>query len=260
MLRVSLAQRNYSFQVGWTTRAVSNFLHERELICEVGRRMYAREFVAAHEGNLSIRLPDGNILCTPTMHCKGFLAPDDLCVIDMEMNQIEGSKKPTSEIRLHLEIYRRRPDIRAVVHSHAPHATAFAVANYAFPCGVLAEPELFLGEVPLAPFAVPGTDEFASSVSPFVAKTNAILLANHGLVTYAEDLEKALWMTEILDSACKSVILSRSLGGPKALTMQQSRALVEARARYGFEDPRDLSDPDADPRSRLLFGDCLNDQ
>jgi L-fuculose-phosphate aldolase len=128
--------------------------------------MYAREFVAAHEGNLSIRLPDGNFLCTPTMHCKGFLSPKDLCVIDAEMNQISGTKKPTSEIRLHLSVYRLRPDVNAVVHSHAPHATAFAVANKPFPCGVLAEPELFLGEVALAPFKVPGTDDFAKSITP----------------------------------------------------------------------------------------------
>lgn len=216
--------------------------------------MYAREFVAAHEGNLSIRLPDGNVLCTPTMQCKGFLEPENLCIIDFEMNRLAGSQKPTSEIRLHLEIYRQRPDVNAVVHSHAPHATAFAVANRPFPCGVLAEPELFLGEVPLAPFEVPGTEEFARSIVPFVGKTNAIMLANHGVVTYAEDLEKALWMTEILDAACKTVILSHSLGGPVQLTKQQSRALVQARPRYGFDDPRDLSDLEADPRDRLLFG------
>ena len=227
---------------------------QREQMCEMGRRMYAREFVAAHEGNLSIRLPDGNFLCTPTMHCKGFLSPKDLCVIDAEMNQISGTKKPTSEIRLHLSVYRLRPDVNAVVHSHAPHATAFAVANKPFPCGVLAEPELFLGEVALAPFKVPGTDDFAKSITPFAAKTNAILLANHGVVTYADDIEKALWMTEILDAACKTVILANQIGGPKILSKQQSKALVEARARYGFTDPRDLSDPASDVRDHLLFG------
>jgi len=119
---------------------MSLFRQERELMCEIGRRMYDRQFVAAHEGNLSVRLSDGNVLCTPTMQCKGFLKPEQLCVIDTEMNQVSGDQQPTSEIRLHLEIYRQRPDIGAVVHSHAPHATAFAVANKLFPCGVLAEP------------------------------------------------------------------------------------------------------------------------
>lgn len=237
---------------------MSNFREERELMCEVGRRMYAREFVAAHEGNLSIRLCDGNILCTPTMQCKGFLKAEQLCIIDNDMNQISGRLKATSEIRLHLEIFRQREDVNAVVHSHAPHATAFAVANRPFPCGVLAEPELFLGEVGLAPFATPGTDEFAKSVNPFVKKTNAILLANHGVATYAQDLEKALWMTEILDAACKTIILSAAIGGPTRLSKQQSRDLVNARQRYGFKDPRNLDDPAADVRDHLLFGEQLD--
>lgn len=233
---------------------MSDFLPERELMCQVGRRMDERQFVAAHEGNLSMRLADGNILCTPTMQSKGRLQAEELCVVDRELNLISGSLPPTSEIRLHLEIYRQRDDVSAVVHSHAPHATAFAVANQPFPCGVLAEPELFLGEVALAPFAIPGTDAFAQSVLPYVQQTNAILLANHGVVTYAEDLERALWMTEILDAACKTVILSMPLGGPKRLSKEQSRALVEARSRYGFKDPRDLSNPELDVRDHLLFG------
>jgi len=237
---------------------VSNFNEERELMCEVGRRMYAREFVAAHEGNLSIRLDDGNILCTPTMQCKGFLKPEELCVIDNEMKQISGPRKATSEIRLHLEIFRQREDVSAVVHSHAPHATAFAVANRPFPCGILAEPELFLGEVGLAPFATPGTEQFAKSVIPFVKKTNSILLANHGVVTYSENLEKAFWMTEILDAACKTIILSATIGGPVQLSKEQSRDLVNARQRYGFTDPRDLDDPAADVRDHLLFGEQLD--
>ena len=104
----------------------------------------------------------------------------------------------------------------------------------------------------------PGTDEFAKSVDPFVKQTNAILLANHGVVTYAEDLEKALWMTEILDAACKTVILSTAIGGPKQLTKEQSRALAQARERYGFSDPREIGDPDCDVRNHLLFGDQLD--
>ncbi len=233
---------------------MDDFPEERELICEVGRRLYAREAVAAHEGNLSIRLSDGNILCTPTMQCKGFLDPKDLCIIDTEMNQVLGVKKATSEIRLHLEIYRQRDDVNAIVHSHPPHATAFAVANRPFPCGMLAEPDLFLGEVALAPFQIPGTHEFALSVTPFVQNTNAIILANHGVVTYADHLEKALWMTEILDSACKTILLSMSIGGPKQLSKEQSRALARARANFGFTDRRDFDDPNLDVRKNPLFG------
>jgi len=232
---------------------MSDYSDERASICEIGQRMYAREFVAAHEGNVSIRLPDGNILCTPTMHCKGLLKPADLCIIDSNMNQISGSKKPTSEIRLHLEIYRQRSDINAVVHSHPPHATAFAVANRPFPCGVLAEPDLFLGQVALAPFQTPGTDEFAKSIVPFVQHTNTILLANHGVVTYSEDLTKAFWMTEVLESGCKTIILAQSIGGPKQLSKEQGRALAKTRANFGFKDPRDLDDPDLDVRKNPMW-------
>jgi L-fuculose-phosphate aldolase len=168
------------------------------------------------------------------------------------MNMLTGGKA-TSEIRLHLEIYRQREDIRAVVHSHPPHATAFAVANRPFPCATLAEPDLFLGEVALAPFQVPGTMEFAESVAPFVQDTNAVILSNHGVVTYAEDLETAFWMTEILESACKTVILSMSIGGPQQLSKEQGRELARARKNYGFNDARDLMASDCDVRGHSLF-------
>ncbi len=213
----------------------------RQLICDIGKRIYAREFVAGHEGNLSIRLGEDAVLCTPTMHCKGDLNPEDLCVVDFEMNVIAGSEKPTSEIRLHLEIYRQRSDVHAVVHSHPPHATAFAVAHQPLPTRYLAEPDLFLGETGFAPFATPGTNEFAQSIQPFVKQTNAVLLANHGLVTYGTDLKSAFWMTEIFESSCKTLLMSFLLGGPQRLSAEQGRALAEKRANFGFTDPRDFS-------------------
>lgn len=236
---------------------MSDFDTQRQLICEMGRRMYQREFVAAHEGNLSVRAND-HFLCTPTMHCKGHLQPTDLCIVDSAMNIVDGNNKPTSEIRLHLEIYRNRKDVGAVVHSHPPYATAFAVANCPFPCAVLAEPDLFLGEVALAPFEVPGTDAFAKSILPYVQETNAIILANHGVVTYAADLKTAFWMTEILESACKTVILSASIGGPKQLSREQGIALAKARENFGFKDTRQLDDPGYDVRSHPLFAEKMN--
>lgn len=222
-------------------------LEARKRICDVGRKMYQREFVAGHEGNLSIRLAPDRILCTPTMHCKGELEPEDLCVVDGDMNQIKGPHRPTSEIRLHLSIYRQRSDVHAVVHSHPPHATAFAVAHRALPTRYLAEPDLFLGETGIAPFAVPGTEEFANSIDPFVQQTNAVLLANHGLVTYGLDLKSAFWMTEIFDASCRTLLLSLQLGGPQRLSDQQGRALAVKRANFGFDDPRDFSDLDNYP-------------
>lgn len=231
----------------------------RNLICEIGRRMYQREFVAGHEGNLSIRLDEKTILCTPTMHCKGDLAPEDLCVVDLEMNVVAGATKPTSEIRLHLEIYRQRDDVHAVVHSHPPHATAFAVARRPLPCCYLAEPDLFLGETGLAPFEVPGTEEFARSIVPFVKTTNAVLLANHGLVTYGNDLKSAFWMTEIFDASCRTLILSTMIGGPAKLTSEQGRALARKRSAFGFDDPRDLDDPNCDFRKPVLFREAYEE-
>ncbi len=236
-----------------------NDLNEREQICEIGRRMYQKDFVAAHEGNLSIRVDDNKILCTPTLRCKGFMKPEELCVVDLSGNPIEGSGRPTSEIKLHLKVYNERPDVNAVVHSHAPHATSFAVARVPFPNCMLAEPDLFLGEIALAPFEVPGSQAFADSILPFVKHTNAILLANHGVVTYGKSLEEAFWMTEILDAACRTLIFSKllggpqPLGGPQRLTSDEGKLLAQTRQHFGFKDPRPLDDPNCDVCDHFLF-------
>lgn len=210
----------------------------RNRICEIGRRMYDRQFCAANEGNLSCRLNEGQILCTPTLHCKGFLQPDDLCLVDLQGNQQSGSKRRTSEILLHLEIYRRRPDIQAVVHCHPPHATAFAVAREPIPMGVLPEPEVFLGEVPLAPYSRPGTQQFAETIVPFVDRCNTIVLANHGTVSFADDLERAFWMTEILDAYCRILLNARQLGHVHFFSPLENRELLDLREQWGFRDPR----------------------
>ena len=213
-------------------------LELRKQMCEIGRRMYDRQFCAANEGNLSCRLSDDEVLCTPTLHCKGFLQPDDLCTVDLQGNQISGNKRRTSEVLLHLEIYRQRPDVRAVVHCHPPHATAFAVAREPIPMGVLPEPEVFLGEVPLAPYKRPGTQEFAETIVPFVHKANTIILCNHGTVSYAENIEHAFWMTEILDAYCRILLNARQLGRVNWFTPKENRELLDLRLQWGFEDPR----------------------
>jgi L-fuculose-phosphate aldolase len=226
---------------------------EREQICEIGRRMYQKNFVAGHEGNMSVRIADNQILCTPTLRCKGFLKPKEICVVDLAGNPADGSAKPTSEIKLHLSIYRERPDVKAVVHSHAPHATAFAVAREPVPNCVLAEPDLFLGEIAIAPFQIPGSQQFADSILPFVKQTNAILLANHGVVTYGTSLEEAFWMTEILDATCRTLILAKLLGGPKRLTSEEGKLLAKARSNFGFNDPRPLDNASCDVCDHWLF-------
>lgn len=203
--------------------------------------MYQRQFCAANEGNISVRLDEERVLCTPTLRCKGFLNPADLCVVDLAGNQLAGELQKTSEILLHLQIYRQRQDIIGVVHCHPPHVTAFAITGEPIPMGLLPEPEVFLGEVPTAPYVLPGTQAFADSILQFVQKTNAIVLANHGVVSYASGLERAYWLTEILDSYCRILINSRALGVPKYFDGTQMRELLDLKERWGFADPRTTS-------------------
>ena len=210
---------------------------QRLVICEIGDRLYRRGFAAANDGNISVRQGDDQFLCTPTMHCKGFLKPADLCVVDLQGCQISGTKKPSSEIRLHLEIYKARPDVNSVVHCHPPHATAFAVAREPIPQGVLPEAEVFLGEVPIAPYETPGTQEFAETLLPFVQLTNVIVLANHGTVSFGENLEHAYWWTEILDAYCRILILARGLGNVQQLPADKVQELRELRTRWGAAPP-----------------------
>src|SRR5271157_4805950 len=144
----------------------------KEQICEIGRRVYAKGFAAANDGNISIRLNDHDVLCTPTMVSKGFLKPEQLCVVDYEGKQLRGTTKRSSEILLHLAVYKNNPAVNAVVHCHPPHATAFAVAGAPIPEGVLAEVEVFLGEVPIAIYETPGSQKLADTIIRFVKKCN----------------------------------------------------------------------------------------
>ena len=210
---------------------------EQELkrqLCEYGRRAYDKGLVAANDGNLSVRLDENQVLCTPTLQCKGFLKPEDICTVDLDGKHVAGKKRPTSEIRLHLEVYRRRSDVYSVIHTHPPHVTAFAVCGKPIPSGILAEPEIFLGEVPTAEYATPGSDEFAKTIVPFVEETNTIVLANHGMVSYEGDLERAFWLTEILEAYCRTLILAKSIGEPKRLSESEQMELKRLRREFGF--------------------------
>ena len=152
----------------------------KEQMCDIGRRIWHKGFCAGNEGNHSYRIGADRVLCTPTGISKGFLKPDDICTVDMEGKQVSGKRKRTSEILLHLAIYKERPDVRAVIHSHPPHATAFAVAHEPITKYILPEVEVFLGDVPITKYETPGGKQFAETVLPFVKKTNVIILANHG--------------------------------------------------------------------------------
>jgi L-fuculose-phosphate aldolase len=207
-------------------------------ICEIGDRIYKKGFAAANDGNISFRVSEKEVVCTPTQICKGYMKPDDLCVVDMEGNQIAGHRKRTSEIKLHIAIMKERPEVRSVVHCHPPHATAFGIAREPVPQCILPEVEVFLGDVPITQYATPGGQEFASTILPFVHKTNIIILANHGTVSYGETVERAYWWTEILDAYCRMLMLARGLGRVNYFTEPEARALLDLKQQWGFQDPR----------------------
>jgi len=210
----------------------------KQEICEIGRRIYAKGFAAANDGNISVRISENEVLCTPTLQCKGFLTPDDITTVDMSGKQIAGRKKMSSEALLHLEIYKQRADIKSVVHCHPPHATAFAVAREPIPQCVLPEVEVFLGDVPIARYETPGGQAFADTILPFVHKSNIMLLANHGTVSYGETVERAYWWTEILDAYCRILLLSHQLGRVQYVGEQKERELLELKKGWGYSDPR----------------------
>lgn len=210
----------------------------KQEICEIGRRIYNKGFAAGNDGNITFRLGENEVLCTPTMISKGFMQPDDICTVDMQGNQLSGRRKRTSEVLLHLAIMKERPDVKSVVHCHPPHATAFAVAREPIPQCVLPEIEVFLGETPITVYETPGGQKFADTVLPFVQKTNIMILANHGTVSYGESVERAYWWTEILDAYCRILLIARDLGRVSYLDEQKSRELLELKAKWGWKDPR----------------------
>jgi L-fuculose-phosphate aldolase len=210
----------------------------KQEICDIGRRIYNRGFAAANDGNISYRIGENEVLCTPTMHCKGFLTPDDICTVDMDGNQLAGRKKRSSEVLLHLTIMKERPEIKSVVHCHPPHATAFAVAREPIPQCVLPEVEVFLGDVPITQYETPGGQKFADTVLPFVKHSNVIILANHGTVSFGETVERAYWWTEILDSYCRILMLAKDLGRVNYLSQEKSQELLDLKKAWGYDDPR----------------------
>lgn len=221
---------------------MQNIHQIKQDMCDIGRRIYNRQFAAANDGNITVRVGENEVLCTPTLHCKGFLKPDDISLVDMNGKQLSGRKKRSSEALLHLEIYRQREDIKSVVHCHPPHATAFAIAREPIPQCILPEVEVFLGDVPITKYETPGGQSFADTIIPFVKKTNVMILANHGTVSYGETVEQAYWWTEILDSYCRMLMLARQLGHVAYLSEGKSRELLDLKDKWGYQDPRNTEE------------------
>lgn len=235
---------------------MANIHKLKQDICEIGRRLYNKGFAAANDGNITIRVSENEVLVTPTMHSKGFLKPEDICMMDMSGKQIGGTKKRSSEALLHLEIFRERPEVKSVVHCHPPHATAFAIAREPIPQCVLPEVEVFLGDVPITMYETPGGKEFAETVLPFVKKTNVIILANHGTVSYGDNVEQAYWWTEILDAYCRMLMLAKDLGRVNYFSEKKERELLELKDKWGWKDPRNTPEyKDCDICANDIFRD-----
>src|SRR5438128_3050719 len=217
----------------------------KEQICEIGRRLYARGFAAANDGNITVRINEREFLCTPTMVSKGYMKPDDICKVDADGKQLAGKRKRTSEVLVHLAVYKNRPDVHGVVHCHPPHATAFAVAHEPIPKCILPEVEVFLGEVPIAIYETPGDNRLPETIVPYVKDCNTILLANHGTVSWGPTLALAYFNTEIIDAYCKILLLAKQLGRINYFTEKDTAELMQFKKRIGYDDPR-LHVPDCE--------------
>ncbi len=210
----------------------SNTLRLAREMVAFGRRLHGQGFVAAADGNLSVRIDEDSVLITPTAFCKADMKPADMVRVDRSGNRLVGRHNPSCELAIHLTIYRMRPEIGAVVHAHPCTATAFAAAGMALDEPLCSEAVITLGSVPLAPYATPGTDQLAKSLEPFVKDHNAILMANHGVVTYAKELSRAYMMMEAVEHYARIVLAARQLGGASKLTPDDREKLLELRARY----------------------------
>lgn len=206
---------------------------------QVGRKLWDREYVDGNGGNLSVRLGDEYVLCTPTMMSKGDIAATDICLCDMAGTVVAGPHKRSSELLLHLEIYKANPRAQAVVHCHPPHATAFAATGAPPPSGILTEQEIFIGPVAMAPYETPGTQAFAETVLPFVHQHNTILLQSHGIVCWSDTLTHAEWLVEIFDTYCRTIILARQMGAPLCYIAQDKiEEILAIKRRMQFPDAR----------------------
>ncbi|HKD76195.1 MAG TPA: class II aldolase/adducin family protein, partial [Ktedonobacterales bacterium] len=205
----------------------------RQDLVRFGKMLHHQGFVAATDGNLSVRLDSERVMTTPTGFSKGMLQPEDMVIVDLQGEKLSGANKPTSEIDMHLTIYRMRPDVGAVVHAHPCTATGFASAGIALDKPLCSEIVVTLGSVPLAPYATTGTMELSESLAPFIPDHNAILMANHGVVTYGADLAQAYMRMEAVEHYAKVVLAVRQLGSAQALDPGELEKLAAIRARYG---------------------------
>jgi L-fuculose-phosphate aldolase len=208
-------------------------------IVAVGRKLWRRQYVDGNGGNISYRIGENAVLCTPTLVSKADLKPEDLCLVDLEGQQLVGARPRTSEVLMHLEIYKAVPEAKAVLHCHPPHATAYAITGRVPPNCVIPEYEVFVGSVALSPYETPGTQAFAETVLPFVRSHNTVLLANHGIVCWADTVTHAEWYAEVVDTYCWTLMLAAQLGAPLTrIPPEKAADLLALKKRLGLPDER----------------------
>jgi L-fuculose-phosphate aldolase len=222
-------------------------------IVEVGRRLYARGYTASNDGNISVRLDAARLLMTPKSVCKGFMDPSMMCITDLDGKKLAGDRDPSSEMQMHLEVYRQRPDVQAVVHAHPPIATAFAVAGIPLDRAVLAEVVTTLGSVPIADYATPSTKELPQAVSKYIKAHDGMLLANHGALTVGTDVFSAYYKMETIEHFAHISFIARMLGGERLLSKEEVLRLQGLRGMYGIAAPAPIC---ADPSQPADQADC----
>ena len=211
----------------------------KEQLCDIGRRLWQREYVDGNGGNIAIRVGEDIAICTPTLVSKGFMKPEDMCLVDFDGNQLAGTKKRTSEILMHLQIMKRQPKAVATCHCHPPYSTGFAVAGVLPPTCMIPEFEVF-ASVAIAPYRTPGTPEMGQLVGELVDKHNTILMANHGVVSWSHNnVEDAYFKMEILEAYCRTILVTAQVGKPaNTMTPTQLQDLLKIKQSLGIPDPR----------------------
>ncbi len=209
----------------------------KKQICDIGKRIYDRGMVAANDGNISVKLSDNEFLCTPTGVSKGFMTPDYICKVDANGKVIQANAgfKPSSEIKMHMRVYKERPDVQSVVHAHPMYGTAFAIAGIPLTQPIMPEAVIALGCVPIAEYGTPSTEEIPDAVSKYLQHYDAVLLENHGALAYSDSLLSAYHKMESLEFYAQLLFLSRQLGGPKELSKSQVERLYEIRRQFGLK-------------------------
>lgn len=205
----------------------------KKQICDIGRRMYMNGFAAANDGNITVKISDNEIISTPTGVSKGFLTPEMLVKVDLNGKIISstGEYEPSSELKMHLRVYKERPDVKAVVHAHPPYGTSFAVVGIPLDKPIMPEAIIELGCVPIADYGTPSTEEIPDAISKYLQNYDAILLKNHGALTYGEELIKTYYKMESLEFYAKILFISKLLGEPKELDIVQVSRLFELRKK-----------------------------